>query len=475
METKDFRDSLSMIDSRGHRLSIIPAEVTGFFKRRKTILHSFLLLIFLALPWIKLGGHQSIHLDVVHREFHFLGLHLQAHDAPLIFFVLLTITMALALVTALWGRVWCGWACPQTVFIESVFRRIEIWVEGNYIQRRKMEQDSLSTKDLLRKLIKWILFFCLSFLLSHSFLAYWVGGDELWAMVGSSPRQNSFYFTLVMSMTALVLFNFGWFREQFCLIVCPYGRVQSLLHDNQTKTIMYDEKRGEPRKGSAVLQEQTSGTLSNSSDPSSKKGDCVSCRRCVQVCPTGIDIRNGLQMECIGCTACLDACDEIMSKIQKPQGLIRYKSMTDTPISWFRTRVLIYSGILLFSVSSLGFLLSHHSQIRVELLRPKDIPFVVRESNGQKYVHNHFKLRLENDHEQSAQVEVKVETKDIRLIIPENPIVLPARTKRDIPLFIETSLRDFRSSDHRVEVLIKTLDTSEVSVRKTVHLLGPMN
>ncbi len=453
MEKKptDFRNSLSMIDSVGHRRFIIPAEVKGYFQSKKKWIHIVFLFIFISLPWIQINGEQAVLLNIGARMFHFFGLQLLAHDAPLIFFVLLALTLGLALLTALFGRAWCGWACPQTVFIEGFFRRIEIWTEGTYIKRRRLQVEEWKTGDYFRAVAKWTLYFVTSVIISHSFLAYWTGGQELMQMMGSGPKENGFYFLLVMGMTGLILFNFGWFREQFCLIVCPYGKIQSVLMDSNSVTVMYDEKRGEPRKGEVA-----------------KGGDCVSCNRCVQVCPTGIDIRNGIQMECIGCTACIDACDEIMVKVKKPKGLIRYKALTDKPVKWFRLRVVLYSAVLVFSILGLTISLLNRTPFRVEVLRARDVPYIIRIDSGINKVQNRFLIRLENDRKEDLNFSVSASYPELKLILPENPIVIKAQTKRDIPLFIEISQGQFKNQS--LDLIIQT---GEEKIQKTIQILEP--
>lgn len=445
-----------MIDRVGNRRFIIPAEVKGFFQRRKAWVHSVLLLIFLVLPWIKINGAQAVLLNIGQRQFHILGLHLRAHDAPLIFFVFLGLAMSLALVTALFGRVWCGWACPQTVFVESLFRKIEIWTEGNYIERRRLKEEALSFRKLRKVGLKWILYFFVSFIIAHSFLAYWTGSQELLQMMGSSPKENQFYFFLVMTMTGLILFDFGWFREQFCLIVCPYGRMQSVLQDPHTVTVMYDEKRGEPRKQVGKPP----------------GGDCVACNRCVQVCPTGIDIRNGVQMECIGCTACIDACDEIMRKVKKPEGLIRYKALTTKKVNWFRPRVLTYFAILVVAIGGLGYSLSQSSSLRVELLRAHDVPYRVRTENGSEWIQNHFTLRLQNEGREALEATVRANRSDVRLILPQNPLTLGSNSKIDFPMFIEIPKESFIEEGPQLEVQVHMKETGEV-ILKRLQLVGP--
>ncbi|RYG63166.1 cytochrome c oxidase accessory protein CcoG [bacterium] len=304
------KERLSTTDQAGRRIHLYPASVKGYFRDRKRYVHGFLLIVFLTLPWIHVSGRQLLLLDVAHREFFFFGLHFRAHDAPLILFLLLGFTFGIGLVTAIWGRVWCGWACPQTVFIEFLFRRIERLVEGSHRAQRALDERPLDSEKMMKKGLKWFLFVVVSLGISHSFLGYFVGTRELVRMVSSSPLENWTSFLMILVTTGIIAFDFGWFREQFCTIMCPYGRFQSVMMDNHSTIVAYDLKRGEPRRGTAPSP--------------SAQGDCVNCLRCVQVCPTGIDIRRGLQMECIACTACIDACDEVMTKVDKPLGLIRY-------------------------------------------------------------------------------------------------------------------------------------------------------
>lgn len=443
-----------MIDASGHRNFIIPAEVRGFFNTRKKYLHFFLLLIFIGLPWLQINGEQAVLLNISARKFHFFGMNLRAHDAPLIFFILLGLSAGLALITALFGRVWCGWACPQTVFIESLFRQIEKWTEGNYIERRKLQSEDFSLLKFRKSGLKWTLYFLVSFLISHSFLAYWTGSKELLAMIGSSPRENLFYFGLVSFMTGLVLFNFAWFREQFCLIVCPYGKFQSVLLDSHTVNIMYDEKRGEPRKGKIPTG-----------------GDCVSCQRCVQVCPTGIDIRNGVQMECIGCTACIDACDEIMRKVKKPEGLIRYKALTEKPIRWFRARVVAYSVVFIFSVIGLAASLAKNTYVRTEILRAHDTPYIILEVEGKDWIQNHFILRIDNGDKEAKTFKIELQDAEAKFIIPENPISVAREKKKDTPIFIEV-LHDNMKLRPNMELKIIDLETNDIRILR-LKLVGP--
>lgn len=405
----------------------IPAEVQGVWKSRKTLLHTFLLIVFLGLPWLTIDGKPFLCLDIPQRHFHIFGLQLFSHDAPILFFIIFGFAILLALMTALYGRIWCGWFCPQTVFIERVYRQIEIWVEGPYRIRRQMRDSEMTLHSFLKICLKWSLFALVSLVVARSFLAYF----------------NVSNFNVILVFTGLFLLNFGWFREQFCLIACPYGKVQSLMMDPKSVTVLFSESR---------------------------QKDCVNCGRCSQVCPTGIDIRNGLQMECISCTACMDACDEIMLKVNQPIGLIRYQSSQGLAADWRRPRILVYLGIVLVTVMGLTFSLAKSSTERLIVLRGRMAPFLVTDFNEEKMVMNPFLLRSDNNGQQDLKVEV-ITPKDVILEISENPILSPKMKKMDFPFFIYVPMRQWPSSGQKkLELKMKI---NEKIITQTVELVGP--
>lgn len=388
-------ERLQSLDEQGSRAEFFIAEVKGYWRRRREWVHLGLIFFFLALPWTRIQGQQTLLFHIQERKFVFFGLTFFAHDAPLIFFILATLTLGLAFITSLWGRVWCGWACPQTVFIDAIYRNIEKWTEGTHLRRRALAKEDFSFKKMKIKFYKWFLFFVVSAAIAHSFLAYFVGARELLAMMGTSPSQNSFYFILVFAMTGLLLFNFGWFREQFCIIMCPYGRFQSVLLDEKSLTIFYDKVRGEPRKGVPLAKDQ-------------RTGSCISCNRCVEVCPTRIDIRNGLQMECIACTACIDACDDIMRKTQQPEGLIRYAAQDGTRPSFWKPRTAIYLIMILCFVLALAWNVMVRPEIHYSLLRANDAPYLfTKNQQGENVVLNHFRIHLKNQTAQKISLSVE--------------------------------------------------------------------
>lgn len=406
-------ERLTSIDEHGDRTYIIPAEVRGFYHRHRQWTQFILLAIFLGLPWTTINDLQTILLDIPGRKFVIFGTTFWSHDAPQIFFLLATATLGLAFVTSIWGRVWCGWACPQTVFIEAVFRRIEKFAQGNYIKRRQLKQAELNFEKFYKVSLTWILFFIVSSLIAHSFAAYFVGAEALAKMIVEGPNAHWDVFLVVSFITAAVLFDFGWFREQFCIIMCPYGRLQSVLIDQKSLAVVYDEKRGEPRKGSVPKGQP--------------EGDCVACNRCVQVCPTGIDIRKGLQMECIACTACADACDEIMTKVKKPKGLIGYFTLDRSPITLKKPRSLVYMTLILISLSGLTYNLATREKAQIFVLRAKEAPYTqVKNIQGQNLILNHFRLQIQNQDALRASYLLRAPddwaARGIELTVGQNPM-----------------------------------------------------
>lgn len=387
------------LDPKGHRLDVFPAQVKGRFRTYRNWVYMFLLFIFLILPWTRFAGQQTIHLNISARKFVFFGHTLFAHDGPYIFLLLGIVVFSLAFATAWFGRVWCGWACPQTVFIDTIYRRLEEWIEGNHLARKKLQNSPWTVLKVFKKTLKWTLYLILSVHIGHSFFAYFVGSEELLKVSLKAPAENLGLFIAVYIVSTLTLINFGWFREQFCLVACPYGRLQAALMDEKSISVFYDSRRGEPRR-------EKSKVASGQKD----YGDCVNCFKCVAVCPTGIDIRNGLQLECIACTACIDVCDEVMSKINKPKGLIRYASEKEIASGIKQskamgTRSRVYGLVVLALFSTLIVLLFSREEISVKVLRAVEAPYqLVQTAEGQIQILNHFKLHITNQTKSAIRV-----------------------------------------------------------------------
>jgi cytochrome c oxidase accessory protein FixG len=454
---------LTSIDAHGGHLRIIPAEVRGRFKRYRNAIHALLLLVFLGVPWMHHAGTQLVHVNFRDRELLFFGMIFKSHDAPLIFLVLITLILTLAFVTAVWGRVWCGWACPQTVFIEAVYRRVEIWIEGKYIERRRLDKAPMSFLKARRKTMKWLAFFVISAVFAHSLAAYFTGSYELMKMMQGSPKENWHYFLMIFTLTLILTFNFGWFREQFCVIMCPYGRIQSVLMEASTLSVVYDNTRGEPRRGV-----QAAGKPA---------GDCVSCNRCVEVCPTGIDIRNGLQMECIACTACIDSCDEIMEKVGRPPGLIRYDTLDGTPMKIWKAKTIVYAMLIVLAVGILALRVRGREDAEIFIVRAPEAPFVQTPDNqGLMQVINHFRIHLTNQTDRTLSYTLAISDPELRknlnLVISPSPIRISPRGSETVHFFVGRA-RDSLPPSGMFPFKIQIQEEGGASNEQSLTFVGP--
>lgn len=314
-----FRDSIATINKEGKRAWVFSKIPKGkLYERRKIV--SYLLLVFLFLaPFVKVKGNQFLLFNIIERKFSIFGNPFWPQDFHLMVISMIIGVVGLALFTVAFGRIFCGWFCPQTIFMEMVFRRIEFWIEGDRGAQIKLEKQAWNAEKIRKKGIKFLLFFLVSFLIANVFLAYVIGSDHVLDMVRQGPLHNSNTLIALIIFTWVFYFVYAWFREQVCIIACPYGRMQGVLLDNQSINVAYDHVRGEGVRGRAKFKKGEDRLLSG-------KGDCIDCHQCVNVCPTGIDIRNGVQLECINCTACIDECNSIMQSVNLPINLIRYAS-----------------------------------------------------------------------------------------------------------------------------------------------------
>lgn len=486
-------DRLGTTDQEGRRVFLHPADVAGFFRRWRTWTQAVLILVFLTLPWIQINGRQAVLLNLADRHFEIFGLTLKAHNAPLLILVLAAAAFGLFFVTAVWGRIWCGWACPQTVFIDGVFRRIERWIEGPALERRRLDAAKWSPRKILKRSLKWFLFLAVSLILTHSFLAYFVGTEKLSEMIQRSPLENRGDFLFMIVATGLILFDFAWFREQFCTLVCPYGRFQSVIMDKASLVVSYDSARGEPR--------HTQSFKALAKTTGEKIGDCVNCYRCVQVCPTGIDIRRGLQMECIACTACIDACDDVMTKVNKPTGLIKYDSLVPNDRNGRRinSRALVYLSLCLISVGALTYIVSQFKPLAFEILRAKGSPYTTQtRSDGLNIVVNHFRIELVNQSKRSMNLNFGIATSDleatrptveppIELVTAFQPLVLSENKIQHVDVFVrfsqtllvngQSKIRIYVTQDEPIDGHEKSSEegSEPVYVEKEVTLVGPFS
>ncbi len=458
---------LATLAQDGTRRWIRPRLSRGRFLVARRVVAYVLMAIFVAIPWIQVGGKPLVLLDLLHRQFTVFGTTFRPTDTPLFMLLMLGIFVTVFLITALFGRAWCGWACPQTVYMEFLFRPLERLFEGSPQQQVKLDKEGPN----VRRVLKNITFVLISAFLAHTFLAYFVGWEQLRSWITGSPLEHPTAFLVMGGVTAAMVLDFVWFREQTCLVACPYGRFQSVLLDRNSLIVGYDATRGEPRgkprkaKGGVAADEP-------------KLGDCIDCGACVITCPTGIDIRNGLQMECIGCTQCIDACDAIMDRVGRPRGLIRYTSQAELAQEptrrILRPRVIAYSLVLVLISGLLLFGLGHRGATKVFALRGLGAPFAVLPTGE---INNQFRIKVENLSDAPRTYRLAApELPDGALIAPEFPLEVAAESARTTTVFVKLPPEAFEGG--RRELTLRVTDQAgdgpaEEPQELRYTLLGP--
>ena len=421
-------ETVYTINEDGSRNFLHPADVHGRWQLRKDILFAFLVVVYVGLPWLQVGGHPAVHVDIPGRLAYLFGLSFSNQDFYLLFFPLVGIGFSLFVLTALWGRIWCGYACPQTVFMEGIFRKLERLIEGPRDKRIKRNLGPWTGGKLGRKIVKWIIFVGISTGIAHAFLSYFIPARELYSIIWKGPAGHGVAFGWTVFWTVLMSFNFLWFREQTCLILCPYGRLQSALIDDNTVVIGYDENRGEPRERGV-----------------DKGGDCIDCYRCVAVCPTGIDIRGGLQMECVGCANCIDACDDMMERIGKPKGLVRYDSLkgfSGLKQRFFRPRVYGYMAFFLVWFVGAFLAIGQRTNFEAKSVRSQGMPFQLVGDD----LRNLYTLHIQNKTDESRIYLVSfggAEGPEPEMLISQTRLALAPFEVANVPIFATLPRADY--------------------------------
>lgn len=413
---KGFKDSIATVDKEGKRIWIYPKKPKGKFYNYRSIVSYVLLIILFALPWIKIQGRQFVQFNLADREFTLFGVYFAPQDFHLFVIAMLIGVIFITLFTVIFGRIFCGWICPQTIFMEMVFRKVEYWIEGDYNKQKRLNNSPWTNEKIIKKVSKQLIFFLISLAIAHTFLAYIIGTDGVIKIIQEPLSTHWQGFIAMIIFTFLFWGVFSVLREQVCTTICPYGRMQGVLLDNDSLVVAYDFERGEPRgkikrkKKAAqpsIAAAVAAGTPINTVEE--EKGDCIDCGLCVRVCPTGIDIRNGTQLECVNCTACMDACDEIMDKIDKPRGLVRidsYNNILGKHKKFWTPRIMAYSAVLIALLGLEVFLFASRSEVEALLLRTPGMTYVISEDG--KTISNLYNYQLVNktSHETPVRMDV---------------------------------------------------------------------
>jgi cytochrome c oxidase accessory protein FixG len=476
INTDEFRDHLSNVTDTGKRIWIYPRIVKGQLYKLRTYFSWLLLGLLFGIPFIEVDGNPLFLFNVLERKFIFFGVTFFPQDFHLVAFGLLTFIVFIILFTVIFGRVWCGWACPQTIFMEMLFRKIEVWIEGDYKAQKRLDEAPWTTEKILKKTAKHIIFFIISFLIANTFLAYIIGKHDLLAIMTDNPLNHITGLVSIVIFTFVFYFVFAKFRELVCIVVCPYGRLQGVLLDKKSIIVAYDFIRGEPR---GKLKKETKddrnplAELQALTKPVENKGHCIDCSICVQVCPTGIDIRNGTQLECIGCTACIDACDEVMEKVKQPKGLIRYASLDGIEKSEklsFNLRIGAYTAVLTLLLGILGYLLLTRNEVETTLLRTPGLTYQEEKGGG---VSNLYNIEILNKSREAMPVTIRVvdyPSAVVKLI--GKPLQL---TKGEITkgsFFIVIPKKDMENPNLKLKV--ELISGNEVIDQVKTSFLGPM-
>jgi len=448
---------MSSLRADGGRNFQYPADVRGRFMRWRRLLFAVLIAFWAVVPFIRVHGRPFLMLDVEHRHFFIFGGVFGAQDAWRLWFILTGVGLALVIATSMTGRVWCGYACPQTVFLEGFFRPIERAIEGPRESRMKLDAGPWTASKVLRKVAKHAVFVFLAALVAHVFVGYFVSPYRLWEMIFAGPRAHPEAFAWAIGLTGVFYGNFAFFREQTCVGICPYGRLQSVLVDPDTVTVGYDAPRGEVRAKAA----------DKAKNP--ELGDCVDCKRCVVVCPMGIDIRNGLQPDCIGCAQCIDACDEIMDKLHRPRGLIRYdtsRAHNGGGRVILRPRAYLYMVLSAVWLVAAVFLLRGRIEFEANIARVGASPFILEGD----LVRNAFNVHVVNKGSDPQTVELVAKGDGVTFAMPIKHADLGAFGGVTVPV-IATVPRSATAMPIPITVEIKSRDGSIRTVQAV--LLGP--
>lgn len=466
-ENEIFRDSIGTITEDGKRAWVFPKKPSGtFYEYRKYVSYVLLAFLFLS-PFIKVNGNQFLMFNVLERRFNIFGFPFWPQDFHLFVISMLIGIVFITLFTVAFGRIFCGWICPQTIFMEMIFRRIEYWIEGDRNKQRKLARQKWDAEKIKKRGIKLVIFLIISFLIANVFLAYLIGGDKLLRYITDNPFNHLGTLIPLLIFTGVFYFVFAWFREQVCIIACPYGRLQGVLLDTKSIVVAYDHKRGEAKTGRKSFRK-------NENRKALGHGDCIDCLQCVHVCPTGIDIRNGTQLECVNCTACIDECDHIMESINLPKGLIRYASEENIEKKTkfkLTPRLKGYIAVLSIMIGLLVGMLFLRNDVEANVLR---LPGQLYEHKDGNIISNVFTYKLVNKTSEAINnVSFKLMSHkgELRLVATSNEFIVPSQGIAQGTLFIE--INNSSLSGDRNKIKIGVYKGGDLIETTTANFLGP--
>lgn len=458
---EQYRDSIATVDAEGKRIWIYPKKPKGRYHNKRVIVSIILLSILFAGPFIKIGGEPFLLLNIFERKFSILGTVFWPQDFFIFALLAITFFVFVILFTVVFGRVWCGWACPQTLFMEMVFRKIEYWIDGDAGQQRKLAKMPWNAEKIRKRLFKHGIFLLIAVLIGHTAMAYLIGIEQVKEIVSQPPTEHMAGFIGLIAFSGIFYGVFAFLREQACVAICPYGRLQGVLLVKDSIAVMYDWLRGEPR-----------GRMKKNVDRT-EKGDCIDCKLCVHVCPTGIDIRNGTQLECVNCTACIDACDDVMTKIGKSTGLIRptsYNAISEGRKKIFTTRVAGYSGVLTLLIALLIVFISGRADIEATVLRQ---PGMIYQKLDDGQIQNIYRIQFVN--KTAEEIDFKVVIKDYPEAtiqkVGEGDVMLLGNSKLDVVYVIK--IPEQLLTDRKTTLKLQMISGEEVIDEMKTNFLGP--
>jgi len=465
-DQEEYRDKISTVDKAGKRVWVYPKKPKGKYTNYRMIAAYSLIAFLFVAPHIKIGGQQMVLLDILHRKFIFFGKIFWPQDFHLFALGMIGSVVFVTLFTVIYGRLFCGWVCPQTVFMEMVFRKVEYMIEGDWTKQKKLNKAPWTGSKVFKKVLKHTIFWAISFAIANTFLAYIIGSDQLWEIQIDDPRNHMGGLVAIAVFSTVFYGVFAFLREQVCTTICPYGRLQGVLLDPKSIVVAYDHKRGEGENGRAKFRK-------NEDRAEAGKGDCIDCGQCVHVCPTGIDIRNGTQLECVNCTACMDACDFMMESVGLEKGLIRFVSEEGiekgTKFKWTKRNV-AYSIALALIMVILTFLIATRSDFEATITRSRGVLF---QNPDKEHISNIYDLNLVNKTSDNFDVTLKIEGHpEYEVRIPK--IHLDPQTEITKQFVIVMTKEEFNTFDNgKTKFNIKVLGNGEEIENVSTTFIGP--